>query len=133
MQKNRRTRRPMAAAVASVCLVMAFDVSARDLAHVDALQSAAPAARAKSAPATPNTVKKMTRDERLGIPTFMALDPQKQPSVSTRQKSAQDAVSAARSEFKFVAHLYGVSEQELDEQREAFREDELVRGGGGAE
>ncbi|QIL70481.1 hypothetical protein G7048_09025 [Diaphorobacter sp. HDW4B] len=104
----------MAAAVASVCLVMAFDVSARDLAHVDALQSAAPAARAKSAPATPNTVKKMTRDERLGIPTFMALDPQKQPSVSTRQKSAQDAVSAARSEFKFVAHLYGVSEQELD-------------------
>lgn len=115
MLKNRReVCRPAAAAMFTGCLVLTSGALARDLANVDALDKVPPIASAKRAELAPGSVQKIRRDDRLGMPTFLSLDPQKRPADGVRPKSGQDAVGAARSEFKSVAKLYGVSAQELD-------------------
>ena len=93
---------------------MAFGVQARDLSRVDALLDVPRAVQDKRLTVTPDVVRRVTRDEQLGIPTFVTLDPQRQTASAPLIKSGQDAVSAARAEFKSVASLYGVSDQELD-------------------
>ncbi|MPM09706.1 hypothetical protein SDC9_56028 [bioreactor metagenome] len=111
MRKTWRGWQPIAVAG---CLCVAHGVSARELANVDALMDAPLASQDKRAAVTPESVRLIRRDARLGLPTFVSLDPQKQTTGSRIQlKQGQDAVGAARAEFSAVADLYGMTAQEV--------------------
>ena len=92
---------------------------ARDLAPVDALGRAPLVAQFKSGSAraatseTPANVQRLLREERLGLPTFVQLN----PSASTTSLSktrAKDPETAARSALKTLAPLYGLTSAEVD-------------------
>jgi len=87
---------------------------ARELAPIDALGDAPVALQRKAAQALPAQVQRLTREERLGVPTFVQLRPAAMPSAQTQAKAAIDPVSAARTEFKALAGLYGLTPQEVD-------------------
>lgn len=98
------------ACAATLALPLAY---ARDLAPIDALGDAPAAARPKSAQALPANVQRMSREERLGLPTFVELRPGAS-AAGAQAKSVADPASAARAELKALAGLYGLTPQEAD-------------------
>lgn len=98
----------------------------RELAALDALADAPLRMQARAASAftpasasgaepLPAQVQRITREERLGLPTFVQLRPAPAPSGGIRaQAGRQDAAAAARSELKGLARLYGLSDREVD-------------------
>ncbi len=98
------------ACAATLALPQAY---ARDLAPIDALGAAPAAARPKSAQALPANVQRMSREERLGLPTFVELRPGA-GTAGAQAKSVADPASAARAELKVLAGLYGLTPQEAD-------------------
>lgn len=83
---------------------------ARELAPIDALGEAPPAVQRKAAQALPVQVQSLSREERLGVPTFVQL----RPSLAKSRPANADPASAARGELKALAGLYGITEQEAD-------------------
>jgi hypothetical protein len=120
--------------LACAALLMPPAACGRELAALDALADAplrmqpgaASASASASASATPFTsasgpqplparVQWITREERLGLPTFVQLRPVPAPAGSIRsQAGRQDAAAAARSGLKGLASLYGLSDREVD-------------------
>ncbi|WP_234642124.1 IPTL-CTERM sorting domain-containing protein [Delftia tsuruhatensis] len=105
-------------AVASSMLLAWSPVYARQLAPIDALGEAPVVMRAQSerAQALPERVQKLSREERLGLPTFVQL---RADGVGRRgevraQASALNAEGAARRELKALAGLYGLTSREVD-------------------
>ncbi len=70
--------------------------------------------QAKAAAALPSHVEKLSREERLGVPTFLQLQPSAKSSKVRSKTAPKDADSAARAELKDVAALYGLTAQEVD-------------------
>ena len=87
---------------------------ARELAPIDALGEAPPALQRKAAQLLPAHVERLTREERLGVPTFVQLRPAAVPQAQAEAKAAMDPASAARAELKALAGLYGLTPQEVD-------------------
>lgn len=81
---------------------------ARELAPIDALGSAPLAIQPKAA-ALPANVQSLSREERLGLPTFVQLRPS-----SMAKAVPASPVDAARAQLKALAPLYGVTPQEVD-------------------
>ena len=55
-------------------------------------------------------MQSLSREERLGVPTFVQL----RPSLAKSRPANADPASAARGELKALAGLYGITEQEAD-------------------
>ena len=105
-------------ALACATLFAFPQVQARELASIDALADAPLLVHAQSARATvlPERVQKLSREERLGLPTFVQLrtDRTGRSGEVRAQAAAVDAEGAARRELKAVADLYGLTSQEVD-------------------
>ena len=89
---------------------------ARDLTPIDALGEAPLALQRKAAPqqALPAQVQSLSREERLGLPTFVQLRPTLAKSRAATAAQQQDPARAARDGLKGLAALYGITEQEAD-------------------
>lgn len=105
-------------ALACATLFAFPQAQARELASIDALADAPLLVHAQSARATvlPERVQKLSREERLGLPTFVQLrtDRTGRSGEVRAQAAAVDAEGAARRELKAVADLYGLTSQEVD-------------------
>lgn len=95
-------------ALALVCA--ATLAHAHGLAPIDALADAPLAAQAPQRKALPASVERIAREERLGLPTFVQL----QPSMAKAGAVNADPANAARDALKGLAGLYGISAQEAD-------------------
>ncbi|MBN9366775.1 MAG: M36 family metallopeptidase [Comamonadaceae bacterium] len=95
-------------ALALVCA--ATLAHAHGLAPIDALADAPLAAQAPQRKALPANVQHIAREERLGLPTFVQL----QPSMAKAGAVNADPANAARDALKGLAGLYGISAQEVD-------------------
>ena len=84
---------------------------ARELAPIDALGEAPLAVQRKAAQALPAQVQSLSREERLGLPTFARLRPS---AARARAAGGGDPASAARGQLKALAGLYGLTPQEVD-------------------
>lgn len=83
---------------------------ARELAPIDALGESPPAVQRKAAQAVPAQVQSLSREERLGLPTFVQL----RPSLAKARAANADPAGAARDELKALASLYGITTREAD-------------------
>jgi len=95
-------------ALALVCA--ATLAHAHGLAPIDALADAPLAAQVSQRKALPANVQHVAREERLGLPTFVQL----QPSMAKARAVSTDPANAARDELKGLADLYGLTAQEAD-------------------
>ncbi len=90
-------------------------LQARELPQVDALANAPVLAQTKAQAALPEGVARWSREERLGVPSFVWMKPP--TGVATKQASqgsTVDATQAARDVLKRLAPAYGLSAQEVD-------------------
>jgi len=110
---SRRARLHWAQALVCATILAVPLAFARDLAPLDALGDVPLAPAPKSAQAFQERVLRMSREERLGLPAFVTLRPDLR-AAGSGGKSAADPASAARSELKALASLYGLTSQEAD-------------------
>ena len=90
-------------------------LQARELPQVDALTNAPVLAQTKAQAALPDGVARWSREERLGVPSFVWMQPTTGAATKqASQGSAPDATQAARDVLKRLAPAYGLSAQEVD-------------------
>lgn len=89
-------------------------VQARNLPTIDALHSESLAKRSSTHQTAMAEVRSISWEDRLGVPAFLSLDPSRAPAAPVQRKSRQDVTDAARTQFKALAGLYGLSIEELD-------------------
>jgi hypothetical protein len=68
----------------------------------------------KAAPALPAQVLRMSREERLGVPTFVQLQAVPLPKGTLQTQAAPDPANAARQALKTLSSLYGLTPAEVD-------------------
>lgn len=117
-------RRRLGSALMLACALLATPLAqGRDLAPLDALGDApvgvsaqrSQAATATAAQVLPAGVQNISREERLGVPTFVQLQPAALPHTQAQARAAAaDPASTARSQLKALADLYGLTPQEVD-------------------
>ena len=97
--------------LSSAAVLALVPAQARELAPVDALGNA-PLAIQRKAVALSANVQSLSREERLGLPTFVQLRP---PAPLAKSRAvAGNPVDVARAELKALTHLYGLTPQEVD-------------------
>lgn len=106
-----RARERSSSIVLACGLLCALGANARELANVDALATAPVLAQTKAQQELPAAVQRLSREETLGVPSFVWFKPQ---AVSAKSALARDIVSSARMQLKSVASLYGMSAAEVD-------------------
>ena len=90
--------------------VVPWVVHARELPQMDALASAPVIARAKVSVALPEGVDRWSREDRLGIPSFVWLKP---ASTLLAKSAPSDATTVARAVLQQLAPAYGMTRAEV--------------------
>ena len=88
-----------------------WGTQARELTPVDALANAPIVARVKGSVALPDGVDRWSREERLGLPSFVWMKPAS--AAATTKFAVQAAPAAARAVLQQLAPAYGLSAQEV--------------------
>ncbi|QIL80313.1 hypothetical protein G7047_10660 [Diaphorobacter sp. HDW4A] len=102
------------ALICTTVLALPGILHARELATVDALGDAPLAVQRKSSTLPlPAGVERVSREERLGLPTFVQIKPITKSATLSRADMGTPE-TAARKELKQLASLYGLTDSEVD-------------------